>query len=140
MASNMTSNNGFTTRKTSKTKTTKAASGKTTRRKSSAAKEILYDQEPNPYHPPAPPYLWIDYPFENESLGGPQYVVRLGVGGAEHVELSINGNAWGPCRLTSGYWWYDWSAIVPGDYTLTARMKTPEGVWYRTPPRSCKRS
>jgi hypothetical protein len=145
MAGNIMSDNGLTTRKTSKAKTSKTGGKTATRKKtaptvSTAANEILYDQTPNPYHPPAPPYLWIDYPFENETLGGPMYVVRLGVGGAEQVELSINNGDWQPCRFTSGYWWYDWSAIAPASYTLVARMKTSSGQWYRTPPRSCRRS
>ena len=55
------------------------------------------------------------------------------MGGAEQVEISIDGGVWQNCRLTSGYWWYDWSAIRPGRHTLVARMRTPDGqsgyVW-----------
>jgi hypothetical protein len=61
------------------------------------------------------------------------------VGGAQHTELSIDGGVWQNCRLTSGYWWYDWSGIQPGRHTLVARMRTSDGRWYRTPPRTCER-
>ena len=62
---------------------------------------------------PSPPYIWIDYPEQGERLLGPLYNIRLGVGGAELVEISIDGGVWKDCRLTSGYWWYDWAAIRP---------------------------
>lgn len=133
---------------------TKAKTSKTTTpRKAAAAKtpaapvtppppsyaEILFDLEPNPYHPPVAPYLWIDYPRETEVLSGDEYVIRCGVGGAEHVELSINQGDWLPCRFASGYWWYDWSGIPQGDHTLVLRMRTGDGRWYRTPVRHCYR-
>lgn len=99
--------------------------------------EILFKELPNPYQTPQPPYIWIDYPQEGERLLGPAYNVRLGVGGAEKAEISIDGGPWQNCRLTSGYWWYDWSGIQPGKHTLVARMRTSNGRWYRTPARTC---
>jgi hypothetical protein len=101
--------------------------------------EILFKEQPNPAQAPKPPFIWIDHPREQERLTGPVYAVRLGVGGADQVEISIDGGVWQSCRLTSGYRWYDWSGIQPGRHTLAARMKTPDGRWYRTPPRSCER-
>ncbi|MFA5976243.1 MAG: hypothetical protein WC859_08800 [Elusimicrobiota bacterium] len=103
----------------------------------SAPVEILFKELPNPFQTAEPPYIWIDHPQQKEMLSGPTYVIRLGVGGAETVELSIDKGNWLPCRLTSGYWWFDWHAITPGKHTLVARMRTPEGTWYKTPPRSC---
>ncbi len=103
-----------------------------------AGAEILFEQAPNPYQTPQPPYIWIDHPEERERLLGPVYVVRLGAGGAEQVEFSIDGKSWQPCRLTSGYWWHDWSGIQPGKHTLVARMRTENGRWFRTPPRTCE--
>ena len=101
----------------------------------SAPTEILFREEPNPHLQPVPPYIWIDHPQEGERLYAAHYVMRLGVGGAEAVEISINQGPWQPCRLTSGYWWYDWSAIPKGKHALVARMRTSGGQWYKTPPR-----
>lgn len=106
--------------------------------RSSGPLEILFTQEPNPHRQPEPPYIWIDYPQQAEVLRGPQYVIRLGVGGADLVEISLDKGAWLPCRLTAGYWWYDWSAITPGAHTLVARMRTPDGRWFKTPLRACE--
>jgi hypothetical protein len=107
-------------------------------RTAGASAEILFQEPPNPNITPQPPYIWIDHPQERERLLGPVYVMRFGVGGAQTVELSIDGGLWQPCRLTSGYWWYDWSGIQPGKHTLVARMRTDDGRWYRTPPRTCE--
>lgn len=104
---------------------------------SAAPVEILFKDLPNPYVQAEPPYIWIDHPQQNEILRGPVYVIRIGIGGAEAAEISIDKSAWRPCRLTSGYWWYDWSAIRPGKHTLVARMKTTDGRWFKTPPRAC---
>jgi hypothetical protein len=102
-----------------------------------AWQERLYDTQPNPYHPPVAPYLWIDYPQQQETLHAPDYVIRLGIGGAEAVELSIDDGDWQACRANSGYWWHDWANISTGPHKLVARMRTPEGIWYRTPSRDC---
>ena len=106
-------------------------------RKAPGPVEILFKELPNPYVQPQPPYIWIDYPQQNERLFAPMYVMRLGVGGAEAVEISIDKGPWQPCRLTSGYWWYDWAAIPTGKHQLVARMRTTDGRWFKTPPRSC---
>ena len=119
--------------KTPPTASTRAA------KKPAAAKsrEILFKELPNPYQTPVAPYIWIDHPENHERLSGPTYVIRLGVGGAEAVELSIDKRPWLPCRLNSGYWWFDWAAIAPGKHQLVARMKAVDGRWFRTPSRSC---
>lgn len=101
------------------------------------ATEILFGESPNPHRQPEPPFIWIDHPQQNERLLASVYAVRLGVGGAQAVEISLDKGSWIPCRLTSGYWWYDWSNIKPGKHTLVARMRTSEGLWYKTPPRTC---
>ena len=99
--------------------------------------EILFTQEPTPNRAPTPPYIWIDFPAQNEVLRGPVYNVRLGVGGADLAEISIDKSPWLPCRLTSGFWWYDWANIARGKHTLVARMRTPDGRWFKTPLRQC---
>jgi hypothetical protein len=99
--------------------------------------ETLFTQEPNPSHQPAAPFIWIDFPVQNEVLRATTYVIRLGVGGADLVEISIDQSPWLPCRLTSGYWWYDWANIARGKHTLVARLRLPDGRWFKTPPRQC---
>jgi hypothetical protein len=142
------SNNGEASTQTSKRKSarksgssarqqTPAITPKRSPARNTGPVEILFTQEPNPYHTPQPPYIWIDYPTQSETLRATAYVVRLGVGGADLVEISIDKSPWLPCRLTSGYWWYDWSKIAKGKHTLVARMRTPDGRWYKTPIRSC---
>ncbi len=100
--------------------------------------EILFTTEANPFREPIPPYVWIDYPTESEILRAPAYAIRLGVGGADLVEISINKGAWLPCRLTSGYWWYDWTLKSPGKQTLVVRMRATDGRWFKTPTRTCQ--
>ncbi len=73
--------------------------------RSSEPMEILFTQEPDPHHAPVAPYLWIDHPSQNEILRSTLYSVRLGAGGADLVEISIDKSPWLPCRLTSGFWW-----------------------------------
>jgi len=100
--------------------------------------ETVFQDLPSPYHAPVAPYIWIDHPQQNERLRAPIYVIRIGVGGARHVEISLDDGSWQNCRLNSGYWWYDWSAIPPGKHTLVARMWTQDGRAWRTPPRTCE--
>lgn len=120
-------------RKAASSASSRAAAGRTP-----DVTEIVFRELPNPYHLPQPPFIWIDHPEQNERLLGPVYVVRLGVGGAEKVEMSVDGGIWQPCRLTSGYWWFDWSAIQRGKHTLTARMHMADGRVFRTPTRNCE--
>jgi hypothetical protein len=116
-----------------------ASTPKTSARKTPASQaptEILFKETPSPYSAPIPPFIWIDHPQENERLSATDYVIRLGVGGADAVELSIDKGPWEACRLTSGYWWFDWEDIARGEHTLVARMRTAGGQWYRTPVRN----
>jgi hypothetical protein len=100
--------------------------------------ETVFTDLPNPQRKPEPPFIWIDHPQQGERLLSSHYVIRMGIGGAQAAEIAIDGGVWKPCRLTSGYWWYDWSAIQPGRHTLVARMRTADGRWLRTPTRNCE--
>ena len=132
-----TANAPVTPSKAPRSKTRKTAVPQADPTRTDAPSEILFKEEPNPYRVSDPPFLWIDYPQEKERLRAPVYVIRLGVGGAQQVELSIDSGPWENCRLTSGYWWFDWSGIQPGKHTLTARMRTADGRRFRTPSRTC---
>jgi|GEM_PF-949477 hypothetical protein len=105
--------------------------------KESKKKEILFAESPIPGKAPQPPYIWIDYPQEGETLFGSNYVIRLGVGGADSVDISIDRGSWLPCRFAAGYWWHDWTA-TPGKHTIVARMQTADGRCYKTPLRNCQ--
>jgi len=133
------SGNGQTSTPVTKRKSARKAptTAKRASTRTAVPQEILFTQEPNPFREPVPPYIWIDFPLQNEVLNAPVYVIRMGVGGADLVEMSIDKSAWLPCRLTSGYWWFDWSKIAKGKHTLVARMRTPDGRWFKTPPRLC---
>src|ERR1039457_5616322 len=131
--------NGETATQSTKRKARKAASAvreqvtaaaKRLVTRSSGPVEIQFTDEPNPFKAPAAPYIWIDHPTQNEILLGPQYNIRLGVGGADLVEISIDKSPWLPCRLASGYWWYDWSKIARGKHQLVARMRASDGRWF----------
>src|SRR5438105_1523899 len=65
----------------------------------------------------------IDYPKEEELINPGHYAVRISTVPEAQVELSLNGGDWKGCRSGSGYFWYDWQATTPGEYTLTARQK-----------------
>jgi hypothetical protein len=101
-----------------------------------ASTEILFKEEARPGFEPVPPYIWIDHPIQGERFFAAAYVIRVGVGGADRVEISVDKGPWLECRLTSGYWWHDWTNIARGPHTLVARMKTSGGQWYRTPVRN----
>jgi hypothetical protein len=137
----LTNNSAVTPSKKGKAKAARktASASKPANASAESPTEILFTDSPNPYHPTPPPFIWIDFPQQNERLTGPVYVIRLGAGGAQHVELSIDGGVWKNCRLNSGYWWFDWSGIQPGRHTLAARMRTHDGRWFRTPLRACER-
>lgn len=79
----------------------------------------------------------IDYPQQDETLLCPQYTIRLTAEKARYVEVSINNGEWQPCRINSGYWWYDWHLMGPGSLSIIARMKTSDSTWQQTSVRTC---
>jgi hypothetical protein len=84
-------------------------------------------------------YVIIDYPVESEKINSFHYAVRIGASSDGYVEVSFNNGEWMPCRFNSGYWWFDWADLNPGDYNLIARLVTPQGsTILETAPRKCK--
>ncbi|MDE2039250.1 MAG: hypothetical protein KGO96_06655 [Elusimicrobia bacterium] len=74
--------------------------------------------------------LAIDYPKAGESVAAPGYTLRLAAAeAATAVEVSIDGGSWLPCRLSVGYWWYDWSGYAAGPHLLEARLRAADGRW-----------
>lgn len=67
-------------------------------------------------------YAVIDYPLAGEIVTSPHYAFRIGAGGADRVEVSIDGKEWQPCRPAAGYWWFDWSGYNAGPHQIRARI------------------
>ena len=65
----------------------------------------------------------IDYPQESEHITSPDYTFRIEAKRASQVEISIDNDAWRPCRQAEGYWWYDWSGYMPGKYQAAAKIR-----------------
>lgn len=82
-------------------------------------------------------YIVVDFPREGEIIYNQSFCIRLGVGENTHVEISINGGPWKPCRHSVGFWWFDWSGYGSGRHTILARVVTPSGNLLKTPPRTC---
>ncbi|MDR1418052.1 MAG: hypothetical protein LBI80_02705 [Endomicrobium sp.] len=84
-------------------------------------------------------YVIIDYPVESENINSCHYVVRVGASCDGYVELSFNDGEWVPCRFNSGYWWFDWTDFVPGEYFISARLIDHKGdVILQSQNRKCK--
>src|SRR5262245_37882611 len=77
-------------RKGSSARAQMAAASRSLGSRASGPVETLFTQEPDTSKEPIPPYIWIDFPTEREVLLGPLYNIRLGVGGADLVEISID--------------------------------------------------
>lgn len=67
-------------------------------------------------------YIQIDYPMEGEMIAGYTYTFRISASPTEKVEISIDNQEWSPCRLSVGYWWYDWCRFSAGAHFLRARI------------------
>ena len=69
----------------------------------------------------------IDYPQENENIIFPKYAVRISARESGIIEISIDKGEWKKCRLSGGYWWFDWSDISVGKHKITVRFKDTNG-------------
>ena len=72
-------------------------------------------------------YVIVDYPVENETIAGDNYVLRIGASTDGYVEVSFNSGEWLPCRFASGYWWFDWNYFKSGNVTIAARIVGSDG-------------
>ncbi|MBI4397118.1 MAG: hypothetical protein HY548_08490 [Elusimicrobia bacterium] len=90
-------------------------------------------------------YVVIDYPVEGEIITSQRYTLRFGAspipqtgtvpGGADKVEVSIDGRDWQPARESAGYWWFDWSGYSAGPHTIEARIPTGGKRYAKSKPR-----
>jgi hypothetical protein len=84
-------------------------------------------------------YVVIDYPNEEEIISGIHYALRIGASRNGYVEISFNDGEWLPCRFSGGYWWFDWLDIIPGHYSVSARLISHSGdVIAESSKRKCK--
>jgi hypothetical protein len=67
-------------------------------------------------------YVRVDHPLEGEIIASQTYSFRISASPTERVEVSIDDRDWLPCRLSVGYWWYDWSDFGAGHHSLLARI------------------
>jgi len=86
-------------------------------------KKIVIKQKKSPS---AKDYIVIDHPKNGEILSSSHYVIRIGASAAE-VQISIDGSEWSACRSAAGYFWYDWTDILPGPHKITAHIQTAPG-------------
>lgn len=101
-----------------------------------AKKKVSIKKEPQ--EKAAKSYIVIDYPQDGEAIGSEHYAVRIGAGGGQDVEVSIDGGGWQTARENCGYYWYDWQGMAPGEHTVSARMKLANGKFKKSAEVVCK--
>lgn len=82
--------------------------------------------KPPPATPPAA-QVTVDYPQAGERVTSPTYTIRLSVLSGGGAEVSIDEEAWLPCREAAGFWWHDWSGYGRGAHKVCARITLPDG-------------
>lgn len=71
----------------------------------------------------------VAYPRESEIIEGFSYTIQVAtIGQAVRVEVSIDHDAWQPCRESMGLWWFDWSGDSDGPHEVIARMHCDGGL------------
>ena len=81
--------------------------------------------------------ITVDYPRERELVISSDYTFRIEAKGARQVEISIDDNAWQPCRQADGYWWYDWKGYMSGQHQAVARIQ-PENDGQKAASPTCR--
>lgn len=69
----------------------------------------------------------MDYPQRGERIVSDAYTFRIGTTLSGPVEISIDDEAWHPCRRSAGYWWYDWAGFRSGVHHAVARIRPQSG-------------
>src|SRR4051812_276213 len=95
-----------------------------------ATKRPILKQKLGARPPPPPPpasFVPVDSPQPGERVVSPQYTIRLSVRSGGDAEVSIDEEAWLPCRQAAGFWWHDWSGYGRGPHKVCARVTLPDG-------------
>lgn len=74
-------------------------------------------------------YVVIDYPKNLETITSRHYTLRIGASDCNGVDVSIDDQAWQPCRNACGYWWFDWNNLTPGTHQMVARLNKRNGEY-----------
>lgn len=77
----------------------------------------------------------IDYPKDREPVTYPQYTIRVDALKAEKAYISIDDGPWQECRMTDGYFWYDWSNFLPGWHEIRAKAVVETMTVHSSPRR-----
>lgn len=82
------------------------------------------------------PEVWIEYPKAGEVLKRGHYTFQVcAAPQAVHVDLSVDGGPWLPCRESMGLWWHDWDGGQAGAHWATARIHLEGGMFVLSEPR-----
>ena len=84
------------------------------------------------------PFVNVDFPKNGEVLKPVHYAIRISAGWGQKTEISIDGSPWTACRQNSGYFWYDWTKIAPGEHKIVARVLTGDGKFLKSKSVKCK--
>ena len=79
----------------------------------------------------------IDFPLDGEKIKQGHYAVRLSAPGAIEVEVSINKTGWQACRLSAGYFWFDFWPEPHEIYQISARARFRGVEWVHADDRYC---
>ena len=105
--------------------------GRPTAQKKSLMKQKLGVTFPPPsaaaVEPPAAPPVAVDYPRTGDRIVSPQYTFRVSAPEDGRVEISIDDDAWLPCRRAAGFWWHDWFGFREGAHSVFARVRLGNG-------------
>ena len=78
----------------------------------------------------------IDFPHPGETIAPGSYSFRIAApADAKEVSLSIDDEAWHPCRQSDGHWWFDWNNEAAGDHVAVSRVIENDGSMHVTQPR-----
>ena len=98
--------------------------GRPTAQKKSAMKQRLVSV----FSRPQPPVtVAVDYPKSGELVVSREYTLRISAAAPDSVEVSIDDQAWQPCRPAEGFWWLDWSGYRAGPHSVLARVSLQKG-------------
>jgi hypothetical protein len=80
--------------------------------------------------------IGIDFPHPGETIVPGSYSFRIAApADAKEVRLSIDDEAWHPCRQSGGHWWFDWRNEALGEHVAVSRVIDKDGSLHVTQPR-----
>ena len=87
-----------------------------------AEDKSLMEEKLGTAHPIPAAAVAVDYPKSGERVSSREYAFRVSARSGGSVEVSIDDEAWLPCRHAVGYWWHDWSGYGDGPHMVRARV------------------